>query len=94
MSQAYLNDDGGLRVWFRDEIRNALLSAYATTTAMAASEQSPEATAFRRGFISALVAVGLNFGIAPLPFANDDPRMLGGSTFAWASRIAERGVGS
>ena len=93
MSQAYLNDDGGLRVWFRDEIRNALLSAYATTTAMAASQQSPEATAFRRGFISALVAVGLNFGIAPLPFTDDDRRMRGGDTLGWASGIAERELG-
>jgi hypothetical protein len=68
MSQGFLGNGGALRAWFRDDIRNALLSAYATSTALAGGDSSPEAMAFRRGFVSALVALGLSFGIAPLPF--------------------------
>ena len=68
MSQGFLGSGGALRAWFRDDIRNALLSAYATSSALTGGDSSPEAAAFRRGFISALVALGLNFGIAPLPF--------------------------
>lgn len=72
MSQNYLNEDGGLRVWFRDEIRNALLSAYTTLkTTVDNSQPSREADAFRRGYIAALIAVGLNFGIV-LPFGDED----------------------
>jgi hypothetical protein len=68
MSQGFLNKGGALRAWFRDDIRNALLSAYATSASLTAGDSSPEVMAFRRGFVSALVALGLNFGIAPLPF--------------------------
>ena len=68
MSQGCLGNGGALRAWFRDDIRNALLSAYATSTALTRTDSSAEAKAFRRGFVSALVALGLNFGVAPLPF--------------------------
>jgi len=71
MTREFLDDKGALRVWFRDEIRNALLSAYATSQATSGLEHSPEAVAFRRGFSSALAAIGLTFGIAPFPFADD-----------------------
>jgi hypothetical protein len=69
MSQGFLSNSGALRAWFRDDIRNVLLSAYATSSALTGgSDPTPETMAFRRGFVSALVAIGLNFGIAPLPF--------------------------
>ena len=68
MSQGFLGNGGALRAWFRDDIRNALLSAYATSSALTQGDSSPETRAFRRGFVTALVALGLNFGIAPLPF--------------------------
>ena len=68
MSEGFLDNDGKLRMWFRDEIRNALLSAYATSAALSANNPSPQSHAFHRGFVSALVAVGLSFGIAPLSF--------------------------
>jgi len=68
MSQGFVGNGGALRAWFRDDIRNALLSAYATSSALMEGDSSPETRAFQRGFVSALVALGLNFGIAPLPF--------------------------
>ncbi len=68
MTRNFANDDGALRVWFRDEIRDALLSAYATASALTSSDSSAETGAFRRGFVSALIAIGLNFCIAPLQF--------------------------
>ena len=72
MTREFLDDNGALRVWFRDEIRNALLSAYATSKATTGLDRSPEAAAFRRGFTSALIAIGLNFGISPLAFIDDE----------------------
>ncbi|MBM3303265.1 MAG: hypothetical protein FJY85_25385 [Deltaproteobacteria bacterium] len=64
------SDSGRLRIWYRDDIKNALLSAYAATLATSSRQlPSQESLSFRRGFVAALVAVGLNFGIAPLPFA-------------------------
>jgi hypothetical protein len=63
------SDGSSLRVWFRDEIKNALLSAYATSCAMLPdTERTAESLAFHRGFVSALLVVGLNFGIGDLPF--------------------------
>jgi imidazolonepropionase-like amidohydrolase len=90
MSQGFLSDDGALRMWFRDEIRNALLSAYATSTALSAVSSSPEATAFHRGFVSALVAIGLNFGIAPLPFAHHARPVLPSSVLDAAGETPQR----
>ena len=71
MSQGYLNDDGGLRVWFRDEIRNALLSAWFTVKSTTDNSQlSQETDAFRRGYLAAIIAIGLNFGIV-IRFGDD-----------------------
>lgn len=72
MTRDFLDDNGGLRVWFRDEIRNALLAAYATSKATTGLDRSPEAVAFRRGFTSAIIAIGLNFGISPLTFMDEE----------------------
>lgn len=77
MTRDFLDDNGALRVWFRDEIRNALLAAYATSKATAGLDRSPEAVAFRRGFTSALIAIGLNFGISPLAFMDDEQQAFG-----------------
>ncbi|KPL21851.1 MAG: hypothetical protein AMJ93_08615 [Anaerolineae bacterium SM23_84] len=49
MSQGYLNDDGGLRVWFRDEIRNALLSAWFTVKSTTDNSQLSQETDARFG---------------------------------------------
>jgi hypothetical protein len=76
MSQRFLGDDGTLRMWFRDEIRNALLSAYATSSALCAASPSLGTTDFHRGFVSALVAIGLSFGITPLPLDDEERSML------------------
>jgi len=86
MSQAFLGNDGTLRMWFRDEIRNALLCAYTTCTALSEASPSPESTDFRRGFVSALVAIGVNFGIAPLPFDDQERRMLPAAVLAIAAQ--------
>lgn len=67
--QSY-SDSSRLRIWYRDDIKNALLSAYAATLASSSRQfASQEALSFRKGFVAALVTIGLNFGIAPLPFA-------------------------
>jgi hypothetical protein len=72
VTRDYSTDQTGLRMWFRDEIRNALLSVYASGSARSACDMGPESEAFQRGFTAALIAVGLNFGIGRLPFPDAD----------------------
>ena len=91
MAREFLDNNGALRVWFRDEIRNALLAAYATSKATSDFNRSPEAVAFRRGFISALIAIGLNFGISPLAFMDDEPSTLIHDVIAQDVQIKESG---
>jgi hypothetical protein len=91
MSSELYQNDGSLRVWFRDEIRNALVAAYVASCAAVAHDQSPESVTFRRGFTAALVAVGLNFGITPLPFATEDPQLALRDEAEPCRQIIERG---
>jgi hypothetical protein len=51
--------DGCLRLWFRDEIENALLGVFAAM----ASASGAEGSDYRRGFVDALRAVALVFGV-------------------------------
>ena len=50
---------GSLRVYFRDEIENALLGVFAAM----ASASGAEGSDYRRGFVDALRSVALVFGV-------------------------------
>jgi len=50
---------GTLRLWFRDEIENGLTGVFAAMASASAAEGSD----YRRGFVDALRAVGLVFGV-------------------------------
>jgi hypothetical protein len=52
-------DGRGLRLWFRDEIENALLGVFAAMSAASGSEDAN----YRRGFLDALRSVALVFGV-------------------------------
>jgi hypothetical protein len=55
----------GVDMWFKDDVRNILLSVNASSAATAQWSDSPHIVAYRRGYQEALMAVALACGIQP-----------------------------
>ena len=53
----------GLRVWFRDEIENALLAVNTSNEAIAKHVNTPEMALYQLGFATAIKAVAVAFGV-------------------------------
>jgi hypothetical protein len=66
-----MGGDGSLRVYFRDEIENALLGVFAAM----ASASGAEGADYKRGFVDALRSVALVFGVR---VGDPDSRALSG----------------
>ncbi len=61
-----MRDNGDHRVWLRDDIAQVLMGVNAASRST--PDVGPYSAAFRDGFISALVSVGLVFGVKPNGF--------------------------
>lgn len=55
----------GIEMWFKDDIKNILLSVNASSADTARWAEAPHAVAYRRGYQAALCAVALACGISP-----------------------------
>lgn len=58
--------DSDLKVWLRDDIAKVLMGVNAASRATSDIDQHSDV--FRAGFVSALVSVGLVFGVKPDSF--------------------------
>lgn len=71
----------GVEIWFKDDIRNILLSVNASSADAAQWAEATHIVAYRRGYQAALCAVALACGIPPgqvtirLTQANPDQRL-------------------
>jgi hypothetical protein len=54
----------GLDMWFKDDLRNILLSINASSAATARWSSDPQMVAYRQGYQAALAAVAIACGIA------------------------------
>jgi hypothetical protein len=59
----------GLEMWFKEDLRNILLSVNASSAATALWSDNSQVTAYRSGYQEALMAVGLACGIPPAEIA-------------------------
>jgi hypothetical protein len=66
----YQSTQRGLKVWFRDEIQNALIAVDTANLDLVSSIDSPEIQIYRKGYAAAIRAVAAAFG---LPYS---PQML------------------
>ena len=57
------NDELSLDVWFRDDIRNALVAVDSANLDIASVVDTPEVRIYRRGYEAAIRAVAAAFGI-------------------------------
>ena len=55
----------GIEMWFKDDVRNILISANASSAATAEFASGPVMQTYRLGYQSALMAVALACGIPP-----------------------------
>jgi hypothetical protein len=55
----------GVEIWFKEDIRNILLSVNVSSAATAKWSNDPEMIAYRQGYQAALAAVALACGISP-----------------------------
>ena len=55
----------GIEMWLKDDVRNILISANASSAATAQLVPTAEVLTFRRGYQAALIAVGLACGLPP-----------------------------
>jgi hypothetical protein len=64
--QFYLQESAmGIEMWFKDDVRNILISANASSAATAEFASGPAMLTYRLGYQSALMAVALACGIPP-----------------------------
>jgi hypothetical protein len=61
---------GGLGVWFRDEIANALLALDAANLDIAQHVDTPEMHLYRKGYEAAIQAMATAFGVSLTPLSN------------------------
>jgi len=54
-----------VEIWFKEDIRNILLSINASSAATARLSNDPQMIAYRQGYQAALAAVALACGISP-----------------------------
>lgn len=59
----------GLGVWFKDEIKNVLLSLDAANLDIAQNVPTHEMALYRKGYEAAIQAMALAFGISLIPAA-------------------------
>lgn len=55
----------GVEIWFKEDIRNILLSIDVSSAATARWSNDPQMAAYRHGYQAALAAVALACGISP-----------------------------
>jgi len=55
----------GIEMWFKDDVRNILISANASSAATAEFASGPAVLTYRLGYQAALMAVALACGIPP-----------------------------
>jgi hypothetical protein len=85
------NGDGtqrGLKVWFRDEIENALVAVDTANFDVASSVDSPEMRVYRKGYSAAIQAVAAAFGLSysPKSLHSDEPRTVDANGWSHISR--------
>ena len=82
----------GLDLWFREDVARMLSAAQETvdSSLSAVTAACPqEAAAYQRGFVDALRAVGLGFGIA-MPTSLGQTRVSGSQHFSITGDVHER----
>lgn len=55
----------GIEIWFKEDVRNILISANASSAATAQCAPGPGVQMYRRGYQAALMTVALACGISP-----------------------------
>ena len=63
----YQGNQRGLKVWFKDEIQNALMAVDTANLDLASSIDCPEMQIYRKGYTAAIRAVAAAFGITYFP---------------------------
>jgi hypothetical protein len=63
----YQGTQRGLKVWFRDEIQNALMAVDAANLDLASEVDTPEVHIYRKGYTAAIRAVAAAFGVPYSP---------------------------
>lgn len=63
----YQGTQRGLKIWFRDEIQNALAAVDIASTDLLSGIDSSEIQMYRRGYAAAIRAVAAAFGLSYSP---------------------------
>jgi hypothetical protein len=74
----YESTQRGLKVWFRDEIQNALTAVDTANMDLASSIDSPEIQIYRKGYAAAIRAVAAAFGVpySPQTLSTTEPEVV------------------
>lgn len=73
----YQGSQRGLKVWFRDEIQNALTAVDTANLELMSTIDSPEMEMYRKGYAAAIRALAAAFGLAYAPQTDPiEPRVV------------------